>query len=187
MTKPQDVVVALKLCLAGTDWSFAFLAGELGMSASEVHGACARLIEARLLDPESRIIRRQALLEFICSGVPYAFPAQPGEPTRGIPTAWAAPAMAGKVSVDDAMIPVWPDPDGVRQGAAVEPLYRSVPLAAKNDPALYDLLALVDTLRIGRARERRLAEQELDGRLSHEPAVSSSTALKRRKRKAPNG
>lgn len=173
VTKPQDVVVALKLCLSGADRSFAVLARELGMSASEVHGACARLVGARLLDPETRHPRRQALLEFLRSGVPYAFPARLGEPTRGIPTAWAAPALAGKVSVDDAAIPVWPDPDGTRRGVAVEPLYRSVPVAARNDPALYDLLALVDTLRIGRARERKFAEQELDRRLSHEPAASS--------------
>jgi hypothetical protein len=173
VTKPQDVVVALKLCLSGVDRSFAVLAGELGMSASEVHGACSRLIEARLLDPETRHPRRKALQEFLRSGVPYAFPAQLGELTRGVPTAWAAPAMAGKVSVDDAAIPVWPDPDGTRQGVAVEPLYRSVPVAAKNDPALYDLLALVDALRIGRARERKFAEQELDRRLSHEPTTST--------------
>jgi DNA-binding Lrp family transcriptional regulator len=179
VTKPQDIVVALKLCLSGVDRSFAVLASELGMSASEVHGACSRLVEARLLDPESRRVRRKALQEFLRSGVPYAFPAQLGELTRGIPTAWAAPAMVGKVSVDDAVIPVWPDPDATRQGAAVEPLYRSVPVAAKNDSALYDLLALVDALRIGRARERKFAEQELERLLSHEPAVKT--------RKATNG
>jgi hypothetical protein len=176
VTKPQDVVVALKLCLSGVEQSFAVLASGLGMSASEVHGACSRLIEARLVDPETRRPRRKALQEFLRSGVPYAFPAQLGELTRGVPTAWAAPAMAGKVSVDEAVIPVWPDSDGTRQGVAVEPLYRSVPFAAKNDPELYDLLALVDTLRLGRARERKFAEQELERRLSHEPAASSRRA-----------
>jgi hypothetical protein len=145
------------------------------MSASEVHGACLRLIEARLLDPETRRPRRKALQEFLRSGVPYAFSAQLGEVTRGVPTAWAAPAMAQKVSVDDAVIPLWPDPDGTQQGAAVEPLYRSVPVAAKNDPALYDLL---DALRIGRARERKFAEEELERRLSHEPAASSPRATR---------
>ncbi len=176
MTKPQDVVVVLKLCLSGGDESFAALASGLGMSASEVHGACVRLTEARLIDPETRRPRRKALQEFLRYGVPYAFPAQLGERTRGIPTAWAAPAMAGKVSVDDAAIPVWPDPAGTRQGAAVEPLHRSVPVAAKNDPALYDLLALVDALRIGRARERKFAEQELERRLGNEPAEISRGA-----------
>ena len=167
MTKPQDVVVALKICLSGMDKSYAALASELGMSASEVHASCSRLAEARLFDRDTRKIRRKALLEFLCHGVPYAFPAQPREATRGVPTAWAAPVMAGKVADDETVVPIWPDPDGTRQGVAVEPLYRSVPVAAKNDAALYDLLALVDALRIGRARERAIAETEIDHRLSH--------------------
>ena len=176
MTKPQDVVVGLRLCLPDPDRSFADLASELGMSASEVHASCSRLTEARLLEPGSRRVRRKALFEFLHYGVPYVFPAQLGELTRGIPTAWAAPVMTCKSSSAEPVIPVWPDPDGVQSGAAVEPLYRSVPLAAKANPALYDLLALVDALRIGRARERKLAEQELAQRLSHESTTSEQTA-----------
>jgi len=167
VTKPQDIIVALKICLSGMDGSFAARASELGLSASEVHAACSRLTEARLLDPDTRKIRRKAFLAFLVHGVPFAFPAQPREVTRGVPTAWAAPVMAGKVATDETVVPVWPDPDGLRQGVAIEPLYRSVPFAAKNDPALYDLLALVDALRIGRARERAIAERELQRRLSH--------------------
>jgi len=48
---------------------------------------------------------------------------------------------------------------------AIEPLYNSVPAAAKSDSLLYEYLALVDALRIGRARERRFAEEELKHRL----------------------
>jgi hypothetical protein len=40
-----------------------------------------------------------------------------------------------------------------------------VPKAARRDPVLYELLALVDALRDGRARERRMAERELSTRL----------------------
>jgi hypothetical protein len=65
-----------------------------------------------------------------------------------MPTAWAAPVLSGKISESDQMVSVWPDPDGKVQGAAVHPLYRSVPQAAQRDPALYDLLALVDARRI---------------------------------------
>ena len=51
------------------------------------------------------------------------------------------------------------------QGVAIKPLYRSAPRAARNSPQLYELLALVDALRTGRARERKLAEQLLEERL----------------------
>ncbi len=52
-----------------------------------------------------------------------------------------------------------------------EPLYISVTSAIKQDQALYEFLALVNTLRIGRARERKLAEEELKDRLSHAHAA----------------
>jgi hypothetical protein len=40
-----------------------------------------------------------------------------------------------------------------------------VPHAALRDPALYELLALVDAIRDGRASERNLAERDLVRRL----------------------
>jgi hypothetical protein len=40
-------------------------------------------------------------------------------------------------------------------------LYAGAPRTAKNNSALYELLTLVDALRIGRARERRLAKAML--------------------------
>jgi len=165
VTEPQDVVVALKLCIERTRQSYADLGHELGMSASEVHAAVRRLADARLVDPETREVRREALRNFLVHGVPYAFPASPKEVTRGMPTAWAAPGLVGKFSASEQIPPVWPDPDGKVQGTAVKPLYSSVPHAARRDPALYDLLALVDALRIGRARERSLAEKEITRRL----------------------
>ncbi len=166
VTKPQDVVVALKLCLDAADQSYADLGRALGMSASEVHAAVRRLIEARLVIPETRDVRREALYNFLIHGVPHAFPAHPGEITRGIPTAWAAPVMADKINSSEQIPPVWPDPEGSIRGASVQPLYNSVPRAARLDPALYDLLALVDAIRFGRARERAIAEKEIGERLN---------------------
>jgi hypothetical protein len=43
-------------------------------------------------------------------------------------------------------------------GLSLIPLYPSVPLAANLDnPQLYELLGLVDALRVGRIREQQLA------------------------------
>ena len=170
-TKPQDVVVALLLALEQGARTYAELGQTLGMSASEVHAAVRRLREARLIDPETREVRVEALRNFLVHGVPYAFPASQKEITRGMPTAGAAPALADKIRSSDQLPPVWPDPNGKVQGSAVEPLYPSVPGAARRHPMLYELLALVDALRIGRARERGLAEKEIAVRLNcHVPA-----------------
>jgi hypothetical protein len=122
------------------------------------------LVEARLWDSDSKRVNRQALLGFLVHGAPYAFPAALKEATRGVATGWGAPVFQGKI-VSNELPPVWPDPQGEVRGQAVKPLYPSVVHAAKLDPQLYDLLALVDALRLGRARERKIAEQELKKRL----------------------
>jgi DNA-binding Lrp family transcriptional regulator len=170
-TKPQDVVVALKLALGDSFSSYAELGQALGLSASEVHAAVRRLADARLVDPDTKQVKREALRDFLVHGVPYAFPATPKEITRGMPTAWAAPAMAEKISSSDQIPPVWPDPQGQVRGMAVQPLYASVPGAARRDPELYRILALVDALRIGRARERALAEKEIGQLLNSHAAA----------------
>ncbi|MBX3201187.1 MAG: hypothetical protein KF894_23815 [Labilithrix sp.] len=63
---------------------------------------------------------------------------------------------------------VWPAEGGAAtvRGQMLTPLHRNVPLAAAEDPVLHELLALSDALRVGRARERELAREELKGRLS---------------------
>lgn len=166
VTKPQDVVVALRLCLHEARQSYADLGRELGMSASEAHASVVRLGNARLIDSETKEIRREPLRHFLVHGVPYAFPAKTKEVTRGVPTAWAAPILSDRFGHSEQLPPVWPDLEGQIQGLAVQPLYRSVPGAARRNPELYDLLALIDALRLGRARERSIAEQEIRKRLS---------------------
>jgi hypothetical protein len=44
---------------------------------------------------------------------------------------------------------------------AIDPLYKSMPEACLKDAKLYEALALVDALRIGRAREKNLAQDLL--------------------------
>jgi hypothetical protein len=56
---------------------------------------------------------------------------------------------------------VWPYGHGKLRGHSIVPLYPSVPEAATKDPKLHELLALVDALRVGKAREREIAICEL--------------------------
>lgn len=102
---------------------------------------------------------------FLIHGVPYAFAAKPKERTRGTPTAWAAPVMETQITGAPDSLPVWPNPDGKVKGVAVAPLYAGAVKAAQADQKLYALLALVDAVRIGKARERNLAERELELRM----------------------
>ena len=171
LLKPQDLVVALKLVALGDKpWTYILLASELSMSASEVYAAIHRAIQAHLFSPAaSRSDKprpvRDALSEFILHGARYAFPPDRGELTRGLPTAWAAPPLADKIAQPDEPPPVWPDLDGEIRGMTFSPLFPSVPKAARQDQVLYELLVLVDAIRGGRARERKIAAGLLTKRL----------------------
>jgi hypothetical protein len=51
------------------------------------------------------------------------------------------------------------------RGNSVEPLHSTAPGAALKDCDLYELLALFDAIRIGRARERQLAAKLIEERV----------------------
>ena len=103
---------------------------------------------------------------FLQHGVRYCFPATHGAMTRGMPTSYAAPPMLALIVQPNEAPPVWPHKTGTVRGAAFYPLYPTVPDAALRNPALYELLVLVDAIRGGSLRERALAIAELDKRLS---------------------
>jgi hypothetical protein len=165
--KPQDVLVLLKLAAAPDEhWSYPSLAADLGMSASEVHASIRRTAQSGLLNAAKRTPNRTALLEFLTHGLRYVFPAERGPLTRGMPTAHSAPPLRARLAASDELPLVWAARDGAVRGEGLAPLYRSVPTAARADGRLYELLALVDAVRAGRAREWELAVRELRSRLS---------------------
>lgn len=82
----------------------------------------------------------------------YAFPAEIGPPTRGVPTSYAAPPLSRAIADAGGLPPVWPCPDGKVRGYSFVPLHKNVPEAALADERPYELLALVDAIRNGRAR-----------------------------------
>lgn len=162
---PQDLYVLLQLAALppGEPNTYAMLASRLHLSPSRVHAGVARATAAGLLGPE-RSVLRGALLEFLTHGVRYAFFAERGPLTRGVPTAHGAQPLCDHIA-DSGPLPVWPDPEGDVRGESIDPLHPSVPRAAREQPQLHELLALVDALRIGRARERKVAVELLDERL----------------------
>jgi hypothetical protein len=56
---------------------------------------------------------------------------------------------------------VWPFSKGTARGQSIIPLYKTVPAASQMDSELYELLALSDAVRVGNAREVKLAIEEL--------------------------
>lgn len=161
---PLDVVVLLKLIsLDDQPWNQKPLAEALYMSQSEISKSFARSKYAGLIDPSGKLVRRLALMDFLKSGIAYAFPQQPGAVVRGIPTAHSAAPLSQVIQSTEPY--VWPSAKGTVRGQSIVPLYPSVVDAVQNDPKLYELLALVDALRVGRAREKEIALAELQKRI----------------------
>jgi len=169
--KPQDILVLLKLCLwRDREWRHVDLAVELGLSQTEVSFALERCRVSGLLDDAKKRVIRSALLEFLAHGLKYIYPVEPGALCRGMPTAHSAPPLSKRIVSDEHDQYVWPYVDGTMRGQAIVPLYESVPFAAGKDPQLHELLAMVDALRVGRARERAIAADELEKRLGPKTA-----------------
>ena len=166
--KKQDVLVVLKLLASGWPGSYASLGKQLGISASEANAAFHRAQRAGLIDVITGRPNKSAVKEFLIHGLKYVLAVHPGGRTRGMLTGFAAAPLAGsfRVRPDDPDLPVWPDPDGDAAGLEICPIYRSAPLAARQDPKLYEWLVLADALRgAGHTRERELAERIVRQRL----------------------
>jgi hypothetical protein len=185
MMKSQDIVILFKLLSleeqeelnppeshggsssSADPYAVRSLEASLGISKTEIGASLKRSVEAKLAAKMQGIVRvnRRNLTEFVLHGLKYAFPVKPGAPHRGIPTAFAAPNLAGQLISAGEDIHVWPYPEGDRRGPAIKPLFRSAPEAALKDERLYGYLALADAIRIGGPRESGLARELLQARI----------------------
>lgn len=170
MLKPQDIVILLKLAVQPQpyEWSYNQLAYELRISSSEVHAGVTRAIHARLFDKNRKRPIRRALEEFLIHGVKYAFAPEIGTMTRGMPTGHATPVLKPRLVVTGGDIYVWPHPEGEYRGLALSPLYKTVPEMVAHDERLYQALGVLDAIRVGRAREVKIAEKILLEILRHD-------------------
>ena len=166
--RPLDIVVLLKIVAYGeTPWLQQPMAVELIISQSELSKSMARSKYAGLLDEPGKEVRCLALMEFLEHGVAYAFPQQPGSMVRGIPTAHSASPIKEHIS-SGADVYVWPYVKGNIRGQAIEPLYKTIAASVHDDKLFYELLVIIDTIRVGRVREISFAIEELEKRLLHD-------------------
>ncbi len=160
---PIDLLVVLKLATTVRAMaSVRSLEQELGLSKSAAANSLHRLRELDLVkdSPDGRRVNKLLLRDLLEHAVRWIAPARVGEFELGLPTAHAAEPLIGKLAGDEDPV-VIPLPHGPVRGRAVSPLHPLAPAAAAKDPKLHRLLAVVDALRIGRARDRQLASAEL--------------------------
>lgn len=166
--RPQDIAILLKIItLKGKEWNNIELATALKISPSEISEALNRCRIARLIDPKKRKVYIDSFKEFLIYGLKYVFPVEPGAIVRGIPTAHSAyPINMHIASAQE--IYVWSNSSGTHRGQVIKPLYKTLPEVVSKDKQLYELLVIIDTIRIGRVREREIAVKELEKRLNEE-------------------
>lgn len=161
MLLQSDIAVAVFLA-EHPDATYDSIARTLSISLSTAHAGVARLRESQLMLPDGRRVNRTFLLEFLEHGLRYAFPAAPGRLTQGVPTAHSGPVLADVISADEQY--VWPSSHGSVRGYAIAPLIPHAGELIERSPGTYAALSLIDALRVGRARERKLASDALRAR-----------------------
>jgi hypothetical protein len=160
MLRGQDILVLVRLLGEETPLTIQEIVDSLEIDGASVHRSLRRLEEAQLVLPDRRAAVAQAD-EFLTHGLRYVFPPRFHGESRGVETAWAAEPLRSALTSTDSPPPVWPHPKGRRRGIALEPLHPSAPDAALRDPELHERFALLDALRLGDARVRKIARKEL--------------------------
>jgi predicted transcriptional regulator len=162
--RPHDIVVLLKIAAKKKEsWFMKDLSKELCISASEISESINRSVIAGLISTNKKNLNKLALLDFLEHGFRYVFPQQPGAIVRGIATAHSAPPLSNIIKSQDHF--VWPSGTGTLRGQSIQPLFPSVVEAVKEDEILYEYLALMDAIRVGKAREKEIAIRELKKRI----------------------
>lgn len=177
--KAQDVLVLCQLFTLGDEpWTYASLAESVEISVSEAHDAVKRCRSAQLLVTvrDGEIVSKKNFRDLIVFAVPRIFYAVRGNLEFGWPTAYHLPPLTAEfeglrpgVSLKNGLPIVWPDPKGTVRGETLLPLYPSVPSAARKDAELYEVLALVDVVRLGDIKYRSKAMELLERKIFGKP------------------
>jgi len=159
--RPHDIAVLLKIASKGDEqWLMKDIAYELSISPSEVSESINRSTISGLLSPDKKKLKKLSFLEFLKYGLPYVYPQQLGAIVRGVPTAHSGPPLNEIIISNEPY--VWPSGKGTVRGQSIEPLYPKAIEAIEKDNKLYQMLSLIDAIRVGKAREKEIAYQELE-------------------------
>jgi hypothetical protein len=167
--RPQDIVILLKIVVLGKkEWQFQDLSRSLYISSAEVSESLNRSSFSGLIDTNRKKVARIAFTEFLKYGLPYVFPQTPGPLSRGMATSHGHPLL--KKHIVSSSTYVWPDFEGKDYGQVIEPLYPNQVKAAKEDEKLYEALAMLDAIRVGKVREKKFAFDYFSNLLLNEPS-----------------
>jgi len=150
------------------------LAGRLHVDHTLVHRALKRAENAGLYREGSKQVHSANFEEMAIHAARFIAPARLGELTRGLPAAWAAEPISQLIhQAPSEPPPVWPSALGAVRGQALAPLHPAA-VQASRDPRLAGLLAIIDSLRAGDVRVRKIAGAALTDMLRSSEAPARS-------------
>jgi hypothetical protein len=160
---PSDIYVLAGVLSDDRDeWTLRGLAGRLHVDHTLVHRALKRAEVAGLYTVSSKQVNRANFEELMIHAGRFIVPARLGELTRGVPAAWAAEPISRIIhQPKQEPPPVWPEARGAVRGQALEPLHPAAAEASREAPALAGLLSIIDSLRAGDVRVRKVAASSL--------------------------
>lgn len=172
VVRPGDIYVLAGLLANEGDWTYRQLAADLRVPHPVVQRALARAAEAGLYSDSQRKVHLPHFEEFAVHALRFVAPVSLGPIVPGVPAGWAAPPMSALIrSSGDEPPPVWPTAHGrVVRGQALEPLHPAAVEAAPEHEELSAWLSILDSLRAGDVRVRRVAGGQLKKRMRAVPA-----------------
>lgn len=157
----SDLYIASGLLASSGAWTFRSLAEHLRVAVPLVQRSLKRLGEAGLYDSGARRLHAPNFEEFAVHGLRFVAPVRLGPVVSGVPAAWAAPPMRGRISDLDALPPVWPHPLGSVRGHEFRPLHNGAVEAVQWFSRLGEILAVIDSLRFSDRRVHTVAAELL--------------------------
>ena len=174
MIKQLDIVVLIRLYSLGLRncesshgkdrrnnrlWTYQSLSDELSLSKSTLHRSIGNLRASKLV--LNRQVYAPKFLNFLIHGVPILFPAVTGPSVIGTPTTLTARFFPPEYRLLANVQHVWPNPYGQSSGLSISPLHPSAIRLTEFDLHAHRVLAAVDSLRVGGAREQEAATRYL--------------------------
>lgn len=158
MISEPDIYVLCGLLTEHGDWTYRSLATRLHVPHAVVQRALVRSRSAGLYSPERRQVHLPNFEEFAVHALRFVAPAELGALAPGVPAAWAAEPMAGAIrTAGEDPPPVWPHYAGEIRGQSLKPLHTAATEAVKDSPEIGEILAVLDSIRAGDTRVRKVA------------------------------
>ncbi|MBW2256988.1 MAG: hypothetical protein JRI25_20670 [Deltaproteobacteria bacterium] len=159
--QPIDIAVAFSAAYRRKrdgQWSPKIVRDDLNLPWSSLNLSLARLEGANVV--RDGRVNRQALAAML-PALQYLVPAEPDRSrrVRGIATGVSAPMFERRILSREPL--VWESENGDTEGVPIKPLHPRIPDAVIQDPERYSLLACLDAIRGGKAREFRIAGDKL--------------------------